>query len=546
MEGKDNPDKKESKLKSGENQFELNEKASSNSEINLSRKMRWIIFAVLIFNIILTDIDQGILSSSTSKLEKDFHMSEKQLGGFGSMIFLGTALGCIFSFTLINKFNRKILLVLTLSCDLISLFLITKTSILVLLYIFRVIAGFAQSYIAIYIPVWSDQFGIHKHKSIMLSIIHISSSLGYLIGYAMGSLLEWKNAFYIQNILIVTQIVIILIFLPDKYFSKNLMPLKAKMETIKKKKEEKEEEEKEVEDIIKSQINDINIEKDTTEKEEEKILVSENKNNDEINKVIKEEDEISLFEDIETKEKNTKKESILNDLKVLVKSKIFILMNITLASLFIIVSAIQFWINDYMENGLFMEDEKKRLYAFAIVIITSPMVGIILGGIISEKIGGYDTEKAIYIPLIASFFDCVLANVTPLTNKWFIFLPLFWLFLFFGSILLPVAHGIILVSVDKEYTGSASSASTLLYNILGRLPGPNLYAFYKSLFSDKHSRKPLWFLLNTAIIAFFSVLICVKYQKEKYRVSKSTEEKTEENEDILLDEGKNPDNMPIN
>ena len=62
-----------------------------------------------------------------------------------------------------------------------------------------------------------------------------------------------------------------------------------------------------------------------------------------------------------------------------------------------------------------------------------------------------------------------------------------------GSILLPVVHGIILVSVDKEYTGSASSVSTLLYNILGRLPGPNLYAFYKSLFNDKHSRKTLYF-----------------------------------------------------
>ena len=67
MEGKDNnedPDKKESKLNSGEKQVEFNEITSSNSEINLSRKMRWIIFVFLIFIIILTDIDQGTLSSS--------------------------------------------------------------------------------------------------------------------------------------------------------------------------------------------------------------------------------------------------------------------------------------------------------------------------------------------------------------------------------------------------------------------------------------------------------------------------------------------------
>ena len=105
-------------------------------------------------------------------------------------------------------------------------------------------------------------------------------------------------------------------------------------------------------------------------------------------------------------------------------------MNITLTSMFMIVSAIQFWINDYMENGLLIENEKFRLYGFAAVAITSPPAGIILGGILSGKVGGYDTEKAIYIPLISSFFVSVLANITPLSKNLFIFLPCFWSFWF--------------------------------------------------------------------------------------------------------------------
>ena len=55
-------------------------------------------------------------------------------------------------------------------------------------------------------------------------------------------------------------------------------------------------------------------------------------------------------------------------------------MNITLTSMFMIVSAIQFWISDYMENGLLIENEKVRLYGFAAVVVTSPPAGIILGG----------------------------------------------------------------------------------------------------------------------------------------------------------------------
>lgn len=247
------------------------------------------------------------------------------------------------------------------------------------------------------------------------------------------------------------------------------------------------------------------------------VMVKDNKNKEEEKKVILEEDNNSLFEDIKKKNQDISKESILSHIKVLIKSPIFILMNITLASMFIIVSAVQFWINDYLEYGLLIEDENKRLYAFAFVVITSPPAGIILGGILSGKVGGYDTEKAIYIPLITSFFVCIIANIAPLTSNIFIFLPFFWIYLFLGSVLLPVANGIILVSVDKKYAGSANSVSTLIYNILGRLPGPNLYAFFKSQINDKHSRIPFWLLLNMSIPGFIAVLICVKFQKQKYR-----------------------------
>ena len=511
---------------------EPKEKISNSSpKIILTRKIRWSIYAVLICLTVLADVDQGILSSSTSNLLKDFNMTERQLGGFGSMIFLGVAFGCIFAFTLINKFNRKKLLIITISLNFISLFFTTKIDNLLLLYLCRIIAGFTQSFLTIYVPVWSDQFGIHKYKSIMMSIIHVSSTFGYLFGYSMGIFLGWKFSFNIETIFIIIQIVIITAFFPDNYFSKNLMPLKAKKELLTVDAEK-----------IKKEIKDINI--DIEKIEEGNKLIEENKKNEGILKDLKvQEDDISLFEDIQIQDKDIKKESLLLiHLKILLKSKIFILMNITLSLMFIIVSAIQFWINDYLENGLLISDEKKRLYAFAFVIITSPTTGIILGGIISDKIGGYDTEKAIYIPLITSFFDCILANIIPFTINIYTFVVLFWIFLFLGSILLPVVHGIILVSVDKEYAGSASSVSTLCYNFLGRLPGPNLYAFYKSLIHNKNSRIPFCLLLNMAIPTFISALICVKYQKEKYSGLNNKKNKQKELEEILNTNQKNINN----
>ena len=512
--------------------------------ITISRKMRCIVFTILNIVFILMGLDQGILSSTTSHLTEDIDIKDTTvLGGLGGMIFLGTAIGCVFTFSLINKFNRKYLLLATLCFDVLSLFLTTQTTKIPLLYLCRVIAGLTQSFLAIYIPVWSDQFGIHKYKSIWLSIVHISSSLGYLFGYILGIIMEWENSFYLQNILIIIHIVIIFFVLPDLYFSMNLLPLKAKLNLIKEKDENKIIKDIKNIDIDMNSINNDNNElliKKNEEKEEKEEKEKKEEKEEKESNSKKEEDEISLFEDIQVKNEDIRKISVISHLKVLIKSPIFILMNITLASMFIIVSAVQFWINDYLENGLLVDDEKKRLYAFAFVVITSPVGGIILGGILSNKLGGYDTEKAIYIPLITSFLVCILANIIPLTSNLYVFIPLFWTYLFLGSVLLPVVSGIILVSVDKKFAGSASSVSTLLYNILGRLPGPILYGFYKSQVDDKHSRIPFWLLLNMAIPGFIAVLICIKFQKEKYR--KLRNQLNEEKEIFLDSENINKEN----
>ena len=229
------------------------------------------------------------------------------------------------------------------------------------------------------------------------------------------------------------------------------------------------------------------------------------------------------------------KGAICSQIKAIIKSPVFILINITLCSIYAIVAAIQFWIIDYLQYGLFIEDPKKRFLMFGSVIVTSPPLGMILGGVLLSKVGGYDSEKAIYIPLFTSLIVSVLANLAPLSTNVYIFLPLFWLYFFVGSAIIPAANGISLVSVEKKYAGAASSISILLYNVLGRFPGPNLYAFFKSLVDDENSRIPMGLLLNVSVIGFLAVLISLKFNKQKYKkireesLMKEQEEKEEKN-----------------
>ena len=458
----------------------------------IARKIRWIVFIVIITLTVFMSIDQGILSSTTSEIKEDLKMDDVALGSFGGMIFLGTAIGCIFSFTLINKYNRKYLLIITISLDAIGIFFITQTTNKILLYICRVVSGFSTSFLSIYSPVWSDQFGIHSKKSLMMSFIHIFSSLGYILGYGFGSWFGLEISLYIQVIVLIILNIIIIFLLPLELFSSTLIPLKGKINN-------KNNNENKNDNIIND---DINI----------------NNDNNNIN------DDISLFEDIGINNNNSNSSIILHT-KILIKSPIFLLVNLCLASIFIIVSGIQFWTNDYFEKVLNVDNQNLIFLSFTIVVTTSPILGMLIGGILSQKLGGYDTEKAIYIPLYSSLCVCIFANIIILTKNYIIFTILFWFYLFFGSIILPVSNGIVLCSVDKQYSGSASSITTLIYNILGKFIGPIYYALFKELINDEKSRIPMWLLLNVAIIGFIANLFCVKYQKKKYNLLEKNNER---------------------
>ena len=514
-----------------DSKLEKNSEEESKAPITLSRKMRWIVYFILLYISIIMELDQGVLSSTTDSLSKDMELNDSQLGGLGSMIFLGKSIGCLIFFTLINKLNRKYMLLVTSFLTVLSLILTTQTKNLALLYLCRIVVGLAQSYLGIYSPVWADQFGIHKYKSIILSLQHLSSSLGYLFGYVMGIWLGWELSFYIQNIMLVIPIVI-LIFISDKFFSMSLMPVKSKLKLMQEKKDKKETKK----DKIEEEINNIKVTiLDESYEEEKKDGIDNNEikeKEDKAQESINLDDDISLFEDLKNQGEDMSKGSILLQIKAIIKSPLFILINITLCSIYAIVAAIQFWINDYLQYGLKIEEAQKRFIMFGSVIVTSPPLGMVIGGIILSKVGGYEAEKAIYIPLIASLIVSIFANLAPLSTNVYIFLPLFWVYFFSGSSIIPAANGISLVSVEKKYAGAASSMSILLYNVLGRFPGPNLYAFFKSLVNDESSRIPMWLLLNVSVIGFLAVLISLKFNKQKFIKLREELMKKESNEEI--------------
>ena len=109
--------------------------------------MRWFIFCILL--LCLGNLDQGAISASTTEIKKYFKMSDRELGSFGGIAFLGTTLGGIFSLSIINKFNRKYMIMILLILNTLSIFIPTIITSKNLLMFCRILSGFAQSFTSI-------------------------------------------------------------------------------------------------------------------------------------------------------------------------------------------------------------------------------------------------------------------------------------------------------------------------------------------------------------------------------------------------------------
>lgn len=434
----------------------------------ISRTFRWIIFTLLILILLVCNLDQGAISGSTTDVKLHFGISDTQLGTFGSIVFIGNPIGCIFSLSIINYFNRKYSLILTLSLNVVCIYGIVTLKEFYLVLLCRVISGFSVSFVGIYTPVWCDQFGIKKKRSLMIALVHIFSPIGYISGYILGSLTSWRECLIIQNILTIILIGIIAVFINKEYFSLTVMPISSNEHQV----------------ISGREINP---------------------------------DEISLFEDVsEIEHRDISKESFYSHIKTCLTSKVFIFTNIGLTVIYFIVSGIQFWINDYLENVLFIESKSMRLYLFGVICSTSPPLGIIIGGFITTYIGGYESKRAPLIPIIGSMIVSLFANFIIITNNIPAFSFFLWIYLFFGSLILPTLTGIILCSVPKEFAGSASALSTFIYNIFGKFPSPSVYGWIKDM-KTPYPKLPMGFIANSAFLGLIAFIIAGKYHRQKFK-----------------------------
>ena len=175
--------------------------------------------------------------------------------------------------------------------------------------------------------------------------------------------------------------------------------------------------------ISNRQIKNVNFSED---------ISNENENNSNLN--------ISLFEEFKNDNTNTsikiKIKEFCNNVIKLMKQKVYIFCVLAVAVFNFISTAIQYWVSDHLSKVMKFE-ENEIFVSFVITCVTAPALGVISGGYIVQKLGGYEHKRSILI--------CLLFSIIASINGIFIVIPdsivgfsiVLWIYLFFGGAIIP-------------------------------------------------------------------------------------------------------------
>ena len=452
----------------------------------LSRIARFCIFVIFIALSIVMSGDNGVLSSSKKQVRRDLQLDEKGYGFFGSFASAGRMFGSVAFMGLLQTDRRKLLTCICIFINGSAFFTYSLTFNKYILYCIRFLIGSVRIYPHIYIPVWVDQFGIKKLKTMMMTVINITSPLGQTVGYVLGTINE-PDKWYL-NYMIVGGLILgfgsLLLFFPNKFFS-------AKYNFIGYQEEGKE-----------------GFSKEASNWKQE-----------------------SFFE---TGEMKVKKKAGGRMIEIL-KNPVYFLSAFVKANCLFCFQVIHLNITSYVIDDLKMPEEEKTtrflpLYGGASVF--GPFTGGMFGGLCVSFVGGYENKNSAFFlagfALVTLFASWVVIYFYTAT---FMCIGLFFFF-FFASALLPIVGGYVVSSIPREHKGAGSSLNLLITNLCGNLPGPIIYGFLKDNFKETNPRLPWKIIIHMFTLGFCSALGSAFFRYKQLSKIEENENKEKEGEEL--------------
>jgi len=163
----------------------MEKKRQSNELITVNEGGLKTLFAFMVLGYLCMNIDHGIMPAATSEIQEFLGGSQGEIGLLGSLVYLGNAIGSILLTPIYQRYNPKYVVSFCVLFNIVTLITFTLFKSFWVMALSRVLAGIFQVSLIIYFPVWVDQNGPEKSKTMWLTLLQVSVPLGIVLGYAL-------------------------------------------------------------------------------------------------------------------------------------------------------------------------------------------------------------------------------------------------------------------------------------------------------------------------------------------------------------------------
>lgn len=112
---------------------------------------------------------------------------------------------------------------------------------------------------------------------------------------------------------------------------------------------------------------------------------------------------------------------------------------------------------------------------FSIAAITGPVSGVIIGGVVFTRIGGFESPKAYPLCVLIMGIGSCIGFPLPFVKHILFSASLVWIQFFCGGFCLPALMALQISNVPPSAKTTANSLANFVYNLLGYLPAPYVY-----------------------------------------------------------------------
>ena len=424
---------------------------------NLRPSIRTSIFTILFLSTIASHITMSLFRASSQVIKKKIKLTDSQYGFFGSLYHLGKFIGTVLLIFVINRQNRKRMIIndLFFLSILLSFFKFTKNK-FILMPSFFLIGIFVMA-INIFVPIWIDQFCTIKLKTIFLTMIQFAKAFGLVLGFILNYFMKsenYQNQFLLNSISILI-FAILLSFFPILYFSSRVSILH---------------------EVKGNEEFNFILNKNPTSKKNEEIEIDRDSNI------------ITMF-GIRTSNESTAGINFGSKLCKILFNKYFFTSVFSAMILLTSVTSFNFWIIEYIPLVLKISDEKYKLYTYLIITISGPLGGLITNIFLSLILGQKGNIYSPFFMFLIYVITVIAGNsITYIENNYILFLVSCIIYSMGASSVNPMIQSICLSSVSTSLKGISFTIFNLMIHLFGEVPSSYIYGYLQEKFIEENKK----------------------------------------------------------